>query len=496
MLNSAINRRSALQVLAAVAVASAPALSGGAAAAQTAADLSGAQIEDIARRSYQYVAMFNVNNKFAMDPSNPSSTGGWNRLDAKTELLDHTMKSIARPNNDTLYATAMIDVTAEPVILEIPAFDTGYASLMVTGYDHYVNIPLSTTKGDFSKAVTMLFYSDRTPGYDGEEIEGVDRYFEATGDFLSAVFRIMPHSNDSERLQRNVAAFGALDVKPLSEFRGDDGRARRFVNWSVPRGIERRLQARRDNARFPEFGLTDFDIYENNFSEVMQFVANHTTFDPKNDLDQAFLQALEPLSILPGKAYDPTSYAEIDGELLRTVAEAVAKEQLDIALNPDASSKIAMEMFKPKGEMSLDALLFQSVIGPIGQPATEVIYSQIVSADGGAMNANRDYVVRMDAEELPPAKAFWSFTLYDTENGFFMPNDRRKYSVGENGGFKLNEDGGIEIHIAEVQPEGVPEENWLPLKRGDYDIDLTLRLYAPDLDAYKTWSPPVAQAVN
>jgi hypothetical protein len=440
--------------------------------------------------------MFNVNNKFAMEPANPSNTGGWNRLNTQTELLDHTMRSIARPNNDTLYATAMIDVTAEPVILEIPAFDTGYASLMVTGYDHYVNIPLSTTKGDFSEATTMLFYSDRTPGYDGEEIEGVDNYFEATGDFLSAVFRIMPHSNDPERLQRNLAAFEELDVMPLSEYMGDDGRARRFVNWSMPRGIERRLDARRDDARFPEFGLTDLDIYENNFPEVMQFVANHTTFDPENDLDQAFLAALEPLGIVPGKAYDPTSYAEINGEVLRTVAEAVVRQQLDIALDPDASSKIAMEMFKPKGEMSLDALLFQSVIGPIGQPATEVIYSQIVSADGGAMNANRDYVVRMDAEELPPAKAFWSFTLYDTENGFFMPNDRRKYSVGENGGFKLNEDGGIEIHIAEVQPEGVPEENWLPLRRGDYDIDLTLRLYAPDLDAYKTWSPPVAQAVN
>ena len=440
--------------------------------------------------------MFNVNNKFAMDPANPSSTGGWNRLNTQTELLDHTMRSIARPNNDTLYATAMIDVTAEPVILEIPAFDTGYASLMVTGYDHYVNIPLSTTKGDFSEAMTMLFYSDRTPGYDGEEIEGVDRYFEATGDFLSAVFRIMPHSNDPERLQRNVAAFGELDVMPLSEFRDDAPRPRRFVNWSMPRGIERRLDARRDDARFPEFGLTDFDIYENNFTEVMQFVANHTTFDPENDLDQAFLAALEPLGIVPGKVYDPTSYAEIDGEVLRTVAEAVVRGQLDIALDPDAASRIAGEMFKPKGEMSLDALLFQSVIGPIGQPAAEVVYSQIQSADGGAMNANRDYVLRMDADDLPPAKAFWSFTLYDTENGFFMPNDRRKYSVGENGGFKLNDEGGIEIHVAETQPEGVPEENWLPLKRGDYDIDLTLRLYAPDLDAYKTWSPPVAQAVN
>ena len=238
------------------------------------------------------------------------------------------------------------------------------------------------------------------------------------------------------------------------------------------------------------------DIYENNFTEVMQFVANHTTFDPENELDQAFLQALEPLGIVPGKAQDPKSYAEIDGEVLRTVAEAVVRGQLDIALDPDAASRIAGEMFKPKGEMSLDALLFQSVIGPIGQPAAEVVYSQIQSADGGAMNANRDYVLRMDADDLPPAKAFWSFTLYDTENGFFMPNDRRKYSVGENGGFKLNDEGGIEIHVAETQPEGVPEENWLPLKRGDYDIDLQLRLYAPDLEAYRTWSPPVAQAVN
>jgi hypothetical protein len=471
-------------------------LQAGVAAAQTAVDLSAAQIEDLVRRSYQYVAMYNVNNKFAMEPSNPSNTGGWNRLDTQTALLDHTMRSIARPNNDTLYATVMIDVTAEPVILEIPAFDTGYASLMVTGYDHYVNIPLSTTKGDFSEPMTMLFYSARTPGYDGEEIDGVDDYFEATGDFLSAVFRIMPHSNDPERLQRNIAAFGGLDVMPLSEFRDDAPRPQRFVNWSMPRGIERRLDARRDDARFPEFGLTDLDIYENNFPEVMQFVANHTTFDRDNEFDQAFLAALEPLGIVPGRAYDPTSYAGIDGEVLRTVAEAVVKEQLDIALDPDASSKIAAEMFKPKGEMSLDALLFQSVIGPIGQPAAEVIYSQIVSADGGAMNANRDYVVRMDAEELPPAKAFWSFTLYDTENGFFMPNDRRKYSVGENGGFKLNEDGGIEIHIAEVQPEGVPEENWLPLRRGDYDIDLTLRLYAPDLDAYRAWTAPVAEVVN
>jgi hypothetical protein len=112
------------------------------------------------------------------------------------------------------------------------------------------------------------------------------------------------------------------------------------------------------------------------------------------------------------------------------------------------------------------------------------------------MNANHDYVIRMAADELPPAEAFWSFTHYDTENGFFMPNDRKKYSVGENGGMKLNDDGGIEIYIAAEQPEGVPEENWLPLNRGDYGIDVILRLYVPDLEKFKTWEAPKAEKLS
>jgi hypothetical protein len=104
-----------------------------------------------------------------------------------------------------------------------------------------------------------------------------------------------------------------------------------------------------------------------------------------------------------------------------------------------------------------------------------------------------DYVIRMAADELPPTEVFWSFTLYDMENGFFMPNDRKKYSVGENGGMKLNEDGGIEIYVAAEKPDGVAAENWLPLKRGDYGIDVILRIYVPDLEKFKNWAPPKAE---
>ncbi len=78
--------------------------------------------------------------------------------------------TIERPNNDTLYAGAMIDVTEEPMVLKLPAFDSTYVSLMVTGYDHYVNIPMSKAGGDFDEPAAILFYSARTPGYDGAPV--------------------------------------------------------------------------------------------------------------------------------------------------------------------------------------------------------------------------------------------------------------------------------------------------------------------------------------
>ena len=120
----------------------------------------------------------------------------------------------------------------------------------------------------------------------------------------------------------------------------------------------------------------------------------------------------------------------------------------------------------------------------------------MTTADGEPMNAMHDYVVRMTKEPLPPAGPFWSMTLYDLEQGFFIPNDRKKYSVGENGGMKLDEDGGIEIYIAAEQPEGVPEENWLPINREDLVLSPQLRVYVPDLEKLKTWEPPKAERID
>ena len=82
------------------------------------------------------------------------------------------------------------------------------------------------------------------------------------------------------------------------------------------------------------------------------------------------------------------------------------------------------------------------------------MYPGVTTTDGKPMNAQHDYVVRMSKDSLPPAIAFWSLTLYDAKQGFFIPNKENKYSVGENDGMKLDASGGIEVHVAAEQPRG------------------------------------------
>jgi hypothetical protein len=247
---------------------------------------------------------------------------------------------------------------------------------------------------------------------------------------------------------------------------------------------------------FPAVGQRDADIFENNLLEVMQFVFNHTTFDPKDELDREILALYEPLGVVPGQLYDPAKVAKLDGSKVRKISERIFAEQMAKTADKEFYRKELFGKFLPKGQMTLELLLFQSVLGPIGLPATEAVYPAILTADGKPMNAMNDYVIRMTADELPPTEVFWSLTLYDLKNGFFIPNDRKKYSVGENAGMKLDDDGGIAIYVAAEKPDGVPEENWLPINRKDEDMDIVLRAYVADLEKMKAWTAPKAEILK
>jgi hypothetical protein len=319
--------------------------------------------------------------------------------------------------------------------------------------------------------VNLLFYTDRTEGYQGQQIKGVDRIVKVDGDFTIAFLRAMPHQADPPRMARIIQTLKDTKVVTLSEFQGKPAKDSSDV-------------------RFPAYGKTDGDVFANNLLEVMQFVFNHTTFDPNNAMDQAVLAAYKPLGVEPGKTFDAANAAKLDGALFREVAAEVAKQQLASQADPVFLAHIIPQMFMPKGQIDLETEVAQSVIGPIGQPGYQARYVPVATNDGKPMDALHDYVLRMTKEQLPPATAFWSLTLYDLQDGFFIPNDRKKYSVGENAGYKLNVDGGIEIYVSATNPEGVPEENWLPINREDIGISGMFRIYAPDVERMKTWVTP------
>ena len=344
------------------------------------------------------------------------------------------------------YIISMLDLRDDAVVINYPAFDTKYASLEVSGYDHYITVPIATSKGDFKEETSILYYSDRTKNYNGKEIKGVDKSLKMTSDFVIAFLRVAAHETKDGR---NVKALENFKLTTLSEFQGKEPVQQTTVD-------------------FPAYG-TDQMVFKNNFLEVMQFVFNHISLDPDNKMDKAVLESMKKLGVQPGKEFDPAKVAEVDGKRVAEHAKKVYDEALAVWNSPDGNPYL-FEVFLPKGEMNFDAMVTQSAVGPIGLPATEAVYPGIGTASGEPMNAMNDYVIKMTRDELPPAEAFWSFTLYDLENGFLIPNDRFKYIVGENGGMQLNDEGGIEIYIAAEKPAGVPEDNWLPINREDIDL--------------------------
>ena len=86
------------------------------------------------------------------------------------------------------------------------------------------------------------------------------------------------------------------------------------------------------------------------------------------------------------------------------------------------------------------------------------------------------YVMHFPKGQLPPAKGFWSLTMYD-ENYFFVANPINRYSISARQNLKSNPDGSVDLYIQNDSPGADKESNWLPAPAGKFV--LMLRLYWP-----------------
>jgi hypothetical protein len=107
---------------------------------------------------------------------------------------------------------------------------------------------------------------------------------------------------------------------------------------------------------------------------------------------------------------------------------------------------------------------------------------------GKPLDGANKYTIRFEKGETPPANAFWSITLYDTE-GFQVANPLNRFNLSSWMPLKYNADGSLNLYLQNESPGADKEANWLPTPRSVFN--LTMRLYAPKSEALiGKWNPP------
>ncbi|WP_449314365.1 DUF1214 domain-containing protein [Ruegeria meonggei] len=103
-----------------------------------------------------------------------------------------------------------------------------------------------------------------------------------------------------------------------------------------------------------------------------------------------------------------------------------------------------------------------------------------LDSDGNAYDGSKTYKVILPKDI--PAKAFWSFTLYDNQTRSMLQTPQKYPRSGSQSyptpAATAEEDGSTVVYFAPEKPEGVADGNWIQTdpNKGYFNI---LRLYGP-----------------
>jgi hypothetical protein len=117
---------------------------------------------------------------------------------------------------------------------------------------------------------------------------------------------------------------------------------------------------------------------------------------------------------------------------------------------------------------------------------------------GKPFDGSQAYTIHFPVGQMPPAKAFWSITMY-TPDFFFFPNPLKRYTVSSRTSFHKNDDGSVDVYVANEKPaDAFLQSNWLPAPKGGFV--LMMRLYWPNENSPSildgTWKPPAVTTVS
>ena len=437
------------------------------------------EIKEIAEEAYIYAFPMLMGYRFAfasfLMPGIPSHRGPVNTLTGKATTLDHTFKDVVTPNADTPYSMALLDLRAEPIVLKVPAVtDRYYVFQFVDLFGTNPHFIGSRATG--SDAGTYLLVGPGWVDETGDEFDGV-LPFETDLVFVIGRTQLLG-ADDVPALAKVMASY---KLQTLSAYRRQDGPAAQTIQWTVWND-----EASRDE-RF--IGTLNFLLW---------------LCQPFHPSEADLMARFARIGIGPGLPFDAKA---LDDETRDAIRAGVASAQETMAAKVrNFGQKIrgwtSSDVFGPREWYAGDYLLraAAAMAGWGGNDVIEAIYPTArEDADGEPFDGAHRYQIRFDT--LPPAKAFWSVTMYDTSYdgtaGYLVENPINRYLVNSTTqGLVYAEDGSLTITIQHEQPQdAAAQANWLPAPEGPFY--LVMRIYWPEQAALDgTWTPPPVKRIR
>ena len=370
-------------------------------------------------------------------------------------------RNVVRPNFDTLYSSAFLDLTAGPVILHAPDTDDRYYMLPLIDMwtDVFANPGKRTTGTDAKDFVVT------GPGYTGELPDG-----------LPVIAAPTPYVWIIGRTQTN----GPADYDAVHKVQ--DGYSITPVGEAPNHVVD------------PEYDTTTEPLkLVNNMStaDFFTYAADLLAVNPPHPTDFSQLARIANLGIVAGEPFDASRFsaeelAEID------TGRAAALQDMLAALNTLGTNIDGWTTFTETMGVYGNYYFKRAVVTLVGlgaNPAEDAVYPLLTAdADGNPVAGENDYVIHFDADKLPPAYAFWSVTMYDAE-GFQVANELDRFAIGDRDPLTYNADGSLDLYLQHTNPGPERESNWLPAPLGP--LGITMRLYAPKREVLDgRWHPP------
>ena len=229
-----------------------------------------------------------------------------------------------------------------------------------------------------------------------------------------------------------------------------------------------------------------------------------------NENDRMMMAMLKPLGIEKGKPFNPNeNQIKILTEAV-LVGEAMAKansfeKRLEDAYYRKETHWKYVVLWDPTHESEYYHQLDELAAYTYEAVATNVaMASKIVGAGQAYIGAYKDSEAnwldgsnsyKLHIPPNPPAKRFWSLTLYDVDTRCIINNEQQIADRSSRMDLITNEDGSVDLYFGPTAPEG-KEQNWIPTVP-DQGFFAYLRFYAP-LEPYfeRTWALPDIEKVK